>query len=165
MRGFPQWRWRGGTSMGRRIPEGAASLLSYKRWSPFPPSFRHLVHSIPYLVAPPIRRTLSEALPKLLATNTWRSGGGEGGILADPYFRCPAGPWAWRTSPNRTYDRVCRRCRLWRLIHDLEIIKWTTTSTTYIYTILRSSSDRLCSSSLTMFVRERKYRFRSSRLS
>jgi hypothetical protein len=43
--------------------------------------------SIPYLVAPHHGCCLSEALPKLLATNTWRSGGG-GGVLADPYFRC-----------------------------------------------------------------------------
>jgi hypothetical protein len=96
--------------------------------------YTHLVVSIPYLVAPHHGCCLCKALPKLLATNTWRSGGG--GVPADPYFCCPAGPRAWRMSPNRTCDRVRRRRRLWRLIHDLEIVKWTTTSTT--------SSERLC---------------------
>jgi hypothetical protein len=52
--------------------------------------YTHFVVSIPYLVAPHHGCCLSEALPKLLATNTWRSGGG-GGVSADPYFRCPAG--------------------------------------------------------------------------
>jgi hypothetical protein len=46
---------------------------------------QHLVASIPCLVAPHHSCCLSEALPKLLATNTWRSGGG--GVPADPYFR------------------------------------------------------------------------------
>jgi hypothetical protein len=96
--------------------------------------YRHLVVSIPYLVAPHHGCCLSEALPKLLATNTWRRGGG--GVSVDPYFRCPAGPRAWRTSPNRTCDRVWRRRWLWRLVYDLVIVKWTTTSTT--------SSERLC---------------------
>jgi hypothetical protein len=88
----------------------------------------HLVASIPYLVAPHHGCCLSEALPKLLATNTWRSRGG--GVPADPYFRCPAGPRAWRSSPNYTCDRVRWRRRLWRRVHDLMIVKWTTTSTT-----------------------------------
>jgi hypothetical protein len=113
-------------------------LFSKHTWFPF----------IPYLVAPPNRRTLSKALPKLLATNTWRSGGW-GGVPADPYFRCPAEPRAWRTSSSRTCDRVRRRRRLWRLVQDLVIVKWTTMSTTYIF--IESSS--------IIFVRERKPRF------
>jgi hypothetical protein len=88
----------------------------------------HLVVSIPYLVASHHGCCLSEALPKLLAINTWRSGGG-GGVPADPYFRFPTGPRAWRTSPNRTCDRVRRRRRMWRLVHDRKIVKWTTKST------------------------------------
>jgi hypothetical protein len=139
----PPWREEKG-ARGCRTPMGC-SPFSYIRWHLLLSSFRHLVHSIPYLVAPPIRKTLKEALPKLLATNTWRSGGG-GGVPADPYFRCPAGPRAWRTSPNRTCDRVRRCRRLWRLGHDLEIVKWTTTSTTYVY--IESSS--------ATFVREHK---------
>jgi hypothetical protein len=87
----------------------------------------HLVASIPHLAGPHHGCCLSEALPKLLATNTWRSGGG--GVPVDPYFRCPAGPRAWRSSPNRTCDRVRWRRQLWRLAHDLVIVKWTTTST------------------------------------
>jgi hypothetical protein len=82
---------------------------------------QHLVASIPYLVAPHHGCCLSEALSKLLATNTWRSGGG--GVSADPYFRCPAGPRAWRSSPNRTCIRVRGRRRLWRRVHDLVIVK------------------------------------------
>jgi hypothetical protein len=116
--------------------------------------YTHLVVSIPYLVAPHHGCCLSEALPKLLATNTWRSGWG-GGVSVDPYFRCPAGPRAWRTSPNRMCDQVRRRRRMWRLVHDLEIVKWTTTSTTCIF--VESSS--------TTFVQERNPRFRSSRVS
>jgi hypothetical protein len=77
--------------------------------------------SIPYLVAPHHGCCLIEALPKLLATNTWRIGGG--GVPADPYFGCSAEPRAWRTSPNRTCDRIRRRRRLWHLVHDLEIVK------------------------------------------
>jgi hypothetical protein len=88
---------------------------------------------------------LSEALPKFLATNTWRSGRG-GGVPVDPYLRSPAGPRAWRTSPNRTCDRVRRRHRLWHLVHDLEILKGMTMLTTYIF--IKSSS--------ATFVRERK---------
>jgi hypothetical protein len=88
---------------------------------------QHLVGSIPYLVAPHHGCCLSEVLPKLLATNTWRSGGG--GVPADPYFRCPAGPRAWRSSPNRTCIRVRGRRRLWCRVHDLVTVKWTTTST------------------------------------
>jgi hypothetical protein len=88
----------------------------------------HLVASIPHLVAPHHGCCLSEALSKLLATNTWRSGGG--GVPMDPYFHCPAGPRAWRSSPNHTCDRVRGRRQLWRRVHDLMIIKWTTTLTT-----------------------------------
>jgi hypothetical protein len=104
---------------------------------------QHLVASIPYLVAPHHGCCLSEALPKLLATNTWRSGGG--GVPADPYFRCPAGPRAWRSSPNRTCIRVRGRCHLWRRVHDLVIVKWTTTSTTSSEQLrrLRASSSTL----------------------
>jgi hypothetical protein len=43
---------------------------------------QHLVASIPHLVAPHHGCCLSEALLKLLATNTWRSGGG--GVPPDP---------------------------------------------------------------------------------
>jgi hypothetical protein len=81
----------------------------------------------------------------LLATNTWRSGGGWG-VPVDPYFRYPTGPRAWRTSPNRTCDRVRRRHQLWRLVHNLEIVKWMTTSTTYVF----------IESSLVTFMQERK---------
>jgi hypothetical protein len=95
--------------------------------------YTHLIVSIPYLVAPHHGCCLSEALPKLLATNTWKSGGG---VPADPYFRCPARPRAWRTSPNRTCGRVRRRRQMWHLVHDRKIVKWMTTSTT--------SSERLC---------------------
>jgi hypothetical protein len=123
--------------------------------------YTHLVVSIPYLVAPHHGCCLSEALPKLLATNTWRSGGG--GVLADPYFCCPTGPRTWRMSPNRTCDRVWRRRRLWRLVHDLVIVKWTTTLTTSSERLhqLRQVNDyvdyvRLCKSSPSTFVRERK---------
>jgi hypothetical protein len=103
----------------------------------------HLVASIPYLVAPHHGCCLSEALLKLLATNTWRSGGG--GVLADPYFHCPAGPRVWRLSPNHTCDRVRGRHRLWHRVHDLEIVKWTTTSTTSSERLrrLRASSSSL----------------------
>jgi hypothetical protein len=34
------------------------------------------------------------------------------------------------TTISRTCDRVRRCRRLWRLVHDREIVKWTTTSTT-----------------------------------
>jgi hypothetical protein len=80
----------------------------------------------------------------LLATNTWRSGGG-GGVPADPYFRCPAWPRAWRTSPNRTCDQVRRCRRMWRLVHDCKIVKWTTISTTSSERLrwLRTSSSSL----------------------
>jgi hypothetical protein len=144
MRGVTTTMKRIKGARGCRTPMGCYPF-SYIRWHLHLSSFRHLVHSIPYLVSPPIRWTLSEALPKLLATNTWRSGGGEG-VPADPYFRCPAGPRVWRMSPSRTCDRVRRRRRLWRLVHNLEIVKWTTTSTTYVF--IESSS--------TMFVREHK---------
>jgi hypothetical protein len=97
------------TTMKRKKGQGLAAPLH----GLLPPSpiymldmllfYTHLVVSIPYLVAPHYDCCLSEALPKLLATNTWRSGGG-GGVPADPYFRCPTGPRAWRKSPNYTCD-------------------------------------------------------------
>jgi hypothetical protein len=59
------------------------------------------------------------------------------------------------TTTSRTCDRVRRRRWLWRLVHDLEIVKWTTTSTTCVF--VKSSS--------TTFVREHSPRFRSSRVS
>jgi hypothetical protein len=115
------------TTMKRKRGKGLAAPLH----GLLPPSpiymldmllfYKHLVVSIPYLVAPHHGCCLSEALANLLATNTWRSGGG--GVLVDPYFHCPAGPRAWRTSPNHMCDRVRRHRRLWRLVHDLEIVK------------------------------------------
>jgi hypothetical protein len=104
----------------------------------------HLVASIPYLVAPHHGCCLSKALPKLLATNNWRSGGGRG-VPVDPYFLYPTGPRAWRSSPNCTCDWVWRHRRLWRRVHDLVIVKWTTTSTTSSERLhrLRASSSTL----------------------
>jgi hypothetical protein len=122
------------TTMKRKKGQGlAARLHGLLRPSPIymldmPLFYTHLVVSISYLVAPHHGCFLSEALLKLLATNTWRSGGG-GGVPADPYFRCPTGPRAWRTSPNHSCDRVQRHRRMWRLVHDRKIVKWTTMST------------------------------------
>jgi hypothetical protein len=62
----------------------------------------------------------------LLATNTWRSGGG-GGVPADPYFRCPAGPRAWRR--RRQAVRVTEY--------------GGAAGCGALYTILRSSSEQL----------------------
>jgi hypothetical protein len=94
---------------------------------------------IPYLVAPPWR-LLKRSAAKIIShlhLEKWRR---RRSFRRIPTF---AGPRAWRTSPNRTCDRLRRRRRLWRLVHDLEIVKWTTT---YIY--IESSS--------AMFVRERR---------
>jgi len=150
MRGFT-FPWRGGLPppwRGEKREGLAAPLMG---GCPLSPIYMldmllfstHLVASIPYLVAPHHGCCLSEALPKLLATNTWRSGGG--GVPADPYFRCPAGPRAWRSSPNRTCIRVRGRCHLWRRVHDLMIVKWTTTLTTSSEQLrrLRASSSTL----------------------
>jgi hypothetical protein len=46
-------------------------------------------------------------------------------------------------------DRVWRRRQFWRLVHDLVIVKWTTTSTTYVFIEFSS----------TTFVREHKPHF------
>jgi hypothetical protein len=111
---------RKGVEAGR-TPHGWLPPFSYIYWI-YSSSLNTLVLSIPYLVAPHHGCCLSEALPKLLATNTWRSGGG-GGVPVDPYFHCPTGPRAWRMSSSFMCDRVWRRCRLWHLVHDLVIVK------------------------------------------
>lgn len=94
-RGLPP-PWRGEKGRGWPHPSWvAAPSLLYICWTYSSSPNTHLVASIPHLVAPHHGCCLSEALPKLLATNTWRSGGG--GVPADPFFRCPAGPRAWRS--------------------------------------------------------------------
>jgi hypothetical protein len=132
-------RKRGGAG---RTPHGWLPPLSYI-YVGHAPLLTHLVASIPYLVALHHGCCLSEALPKLLATNTWRSGGG--GVPADPYFRCLAGLRVWRSSSNRTCIRVRGRCHLWRRVHNLMIVKWTTMSTTSSERLrrLRASSSTL----------------------
>jgi hypothetical protein len=145
MKGLPP-PWRGEKGVGVDAHLWAAPPFSYIRWHLVLSSVRHLVHSIRYLVAPPIRKTLSEALPKLLATNTWRSGGGGGGVPTDPNFLCPAGPKAWRTSRNHTCDRVRNR--------TVRVTEYGgATGCGALYTIFSSSSERLrrlCTSSSSL---------------
>jgi hypothetical protein len=79
--------------------------------------------------------------------------------------RLPLPRWTMdveETTTSRACDWVRRCRRLWRLVHDLEIVKWTTTST------MRKTMSTTCvfvKSPSAMFVRERNSRFRSSRVS
>jgi hypothetical protein len=128
----PPWRGEKG-ARGFRTPMGC-SPFSYIRWHLLS-SFRHLVHSIPYHVAPPIRQTLSEALPKLIATNTWRSAGG-GGVLRIPTSATPLD----RGHGGR--DRIVRVTEY-----------GGAAGSSALYTILSSSSERLhrlCTSSSSL---------------
>jgi hypothetical protein len=59
------------------------------------------------------------------------------------------------TTTSCMCDRVWRRHWLWRLVHNLEIVKWMTMSTTCVF--VKSSS--------ATFVQECKPRFWSSRVS
>jgi hypothetical protein len=148
MRGLPPWRetWRGGAPpWDRRTPLMGFPLLSYKR-SSSPPSSHTLDPSLFLIVVAPPSTLLSEALPKLYFVVHTLVGvcvGVSGGSLL-PLPSSTEG--VEETSASRTCDRVRRRRRLWRLVHDLEIIKWTTASTRYVF--IESSS--------AMFVREHK---------
>jgi hypothetical protein len=114
---------------------------------------------MPYLVAPKHGSCLSEALPKSLATNTWKkwSRRSFGGSLL-PLPRWTEGmedvtePYVW---PNTEEPPVVAPCtRSW----DRQVnvyVKWTTMFTTCVF--VESSS--------TTFVRERNPHFRSSRVS
>jgi hypothetical protein len=137
-RGLPP-PWRGKRGKGCPHPSWAvAPSPIYVGHTPL--LFTRWVFSIPYLVSPPTRWTLSEALPKLLATNTWRSAGG-GGVLADPFFCCLAGPRAWRRRQRTVrvteHEGIVGCGALYVILrweqvidyvhlHDLEIVKWST---------------------------------------
>jgi hypothetical protein len=118
----------GVTTMKRGLSpwRGGCHLLSYKR-SLLLPLLTLLDPSLPPIVAAPPSTLLSEALPKLqfnfihLVEVVLE-------CLADPFFRCPARPRAWR----RRRQTIC--------VTEYE----GATGCGALYTIVRSSSERLC---------------------
>jgi hypothetical protein len=139
MRGLPPWRtWRGGYHhdeeedllLGQRTPQGGCPLLPYKNPPVSSKLHTHWFFLSPAKLLPQNPSWLSEALPDC-QFEFHTLGEVCVGVSGRSLLLLPR--WTEdveESTMSCTCDRARGRCRLWRRVHDLVIVKWTTMLTT-----------------------------------